>query len=117
MDRTKYLAAASFAEPWLLAPRPVPERAGAEHGCSAQKAIYIVCDYAGAVVYVGSTSRSSYATARRLSEHFKGPRCDGWSTVWTVPLKEETPIEQVLRIEGLIGRYLRPRENRRLPSL
>jgi hypothetical protein len=117
MDRAKYLVAASFAEPWLIGARPIPERAGVEHQCSARKAVYIVCDYSGAVVYVGSTSRYFYATARRLSEHLRGPKCDGWSTVWTVPLREETPSDQVLRIEALIGRYLRPRENRRLPSL
>jgi hypothetical protein len=109
-----YAAAASFARPWLDRLRPVPERAGAAHRCPNRKAIYIVCDYTGAVAYVGSTCRG---VALRLSEHMAHDKSRGWSEVWTIPLLDTTPPKRVRHVEGLIGRYLTPTSSRALPAI
>lgn len=115
MTPQTYAAAVSFARPWLDRPRPLPERAGAGHRCTNRKAVYIVCDYTGSVVYVGSTCRG---VALRVAEHLAhAVKTKGWSEVWTVPLLDATPTDRVRFIEGLIGRYLGPTATRILPNI
>lgn len=111
-----YHAAVSFAAPWIDRPWPVVERPGLGHRCPNGKAVYIVGDYSGAVVYVGSTSRHSYGVRARMAEHMRdGDKTRGWSEVWTIPLRDDTPLTSVRRVEGLVGRFFRVAT--RLPQL
>jgi hypothetical protein len=31
-----------------------------------------------------------------------------WATVWVIPLRADTPVQEVRRIEGLVGRAVCP---------
>ena len=69
-----------------------------------------MCDDAGAVVYVGSTTRVTRNGSQSTSTIFE--RTLGWGNVWTVPFRDDTPIETVRRIEGLVtllGACAKPR--------
>ena len=77
--------------------------------------VYIVCDWAGDILYVGSTTCGVKA---RMIEHLRDlDRTLTWATVWVVPLRDTTPIATVRRIEGLVGRSLRPAHSRALPMV
>lgn len=77
--------------------------------------VYIVCNWAGGVLYVGSTTCGVKA---RVIEHLRDvDRTLAWATVWVVPLLDATPVATVRRIEGLIGRALRPAQSRGLPTV
>lgn len=82
---------------------------------TAAKGVYIVCDWAGIVLYVGSTTCGVKA---RVTEHLSDvERTLTWSSVWVVPLQDITPPATVRRIEGLVGRALRPVQSRVLPAV
>jgi len=40
-----------------------------------------------------------------------------WAEVWIIPLRNDTPVVEVRRIEGLVGLALRPLNNRALPMV
>lgn len=115
MNERRYWSACAFAGRWLSASaRPHALPASRSMGTGATKAVYIVCDWAGHVRYVGSTIRGADA---RLGQHLADvERTLEWATVWVVPLVNQTPIEDVRRIEGLIGRALGPADTRTLPA-
>src|SRR4051812_30572554 len=113
MTEDRYRSACAFAGRWLAAARPWPEPAGHGMMTTANVGVYIICDWAGRVVYVGSTTCGIKA---RVAAHLRDvDHTLAWTTVWTVPLRDDTPAAAVRRIEGLIGRALRPTETRVLP--
>lgn len=64
--------------------------------------------------HVGSTIRGADA---RLRQHLADvERTLEWVTVWIVPLVDHTPMNDVRRIEGLIGRTLGPVDTQTLPG-
>jgi hypothetical protein len=80
---------------------------------STRVGVYIVLDAMSRVRYVGSVARADAgAASSRLREH--GARL-GWRWVLVIPLREDTTASRVRRIEGDIGRILRPPDNHRLP--
>jgi hypothetical protein len=82
---------------------------------TASTGVYIVCDWAGEVLYVGSTTCGVKA---RVIEHLRDvDRTLTWATIWVVPLLDTTPLATVRRIEGLVGRSLRPTHSRALPAI
>jgi Uri superfamily endonuclease len=82
---------------------------------TARAGVYIVCDWAGAILYVGSTT---CGVRNRVICHLRDvDRTLDWATVWVVPLAEDTPAGAVRRVEGLIGRSLRPRQTKLLPAV
>lgn len=110
-----YLSACAFAGQWLTAAQPWPQPAGHRMRSTAIRGVYIVCDWAGSVLYVGSTTCG--VKARVISHLRDVDRTLGWAVVWVVPLLDTTPTSTVRRIEGLIGRALRPSQTASLPSV
>jgi hypothetical protein len=54
----------------------------------------------------------------RLEEHLRRyERFETWDLLYLVPLKPDTPMGDVRRIEGRIGAHLRPSTSRALPRL
>jgi hypothetical protein len=114
MDVLRYRAAAALAGPALLRARPSGWPIDAVPGAELA-AVYIVCDITGTVLYVGSTC--GRPARRRLAEHLADTiRTRRWHEAWIVPLRSTTPPPEVRRLEGVIGRYLRPTDNGSLPA-
>lgn len=115
MNADRYRSACAFAGRWLAAAQPWPEPAGRQMTTTASQGIYIVCDWAGNILYVGSTTCGVKA---RVMSHLRSvDRTLAWATVWVVPLRDTTPAATVRRIEGLIGRALRPAQTLALPAV
>jgi hypothetical protein len=111
----RYLSACAFAGRWLVTARPWPEPAGHQMVMTDMRGVYIICDWAGTVVYVGSTTGG--VKARVLAHLRDVDRTLHWTSVWAIPLLESTPLVTVRRIEGLIGRSLRPSQSLALPQI
>lgn len=80
---------------------------------AAPKAIYVAELGDGRVAYVGQTRQG---TAARLAQHARRwERAARWRYVWVIPVLDHVPDKQLDRIEGRIGRLLRPIEGHRLP--
>jgi len=114
---TLYLSACEFAGKWLDAVEPTtwPVRISRDMEAGPVRAVYIVCDWGGRVLYVGSTVTG---VRNRLRQHCADvERTLDWSEVWIIPLGDNTPLAEVRRAEGLIGLALRPLRNRALPKV
>lgn len=82
---------------------------------NVRRAVYIVCAWSGRIVYVGSTTVGLRARfAQHLSDRAKTL---DWTTVYVVPLNDDTPSQDVRRIEGRIGLAVGPERNRALPRI
>lgn len=82
--------------------------------------VYIAVGLVGEVLYVGSVVRpkDSRGVHARIVEHLrKVDRFENWAELWIVPLRPETPAEEVRRIEGRIGAHLAPSMSINLPKL
>lgn len=76
-------------------------------------AVYVACDRAGAVVYVGSSIRT---VRTRVGEHARDRhRGATWDSLWVIPLQDGLARSRVRIAEGRVGRLLQPRESIRLP--
>jgi hypothetical protein len=114
---TLYLSACEFAGKWLDAAEPAtqPARISRYMEAGPPRAVYIVCDWGGRVLYVGSTV---IGVGNRLRQHCADiERTLDWAEVWIIPLRDDTPLAEVRRAEGLIGLALRPLRNRALPDV
>lgn len=112
-----YLSACEFAGRWLdpLGPAPGPEIISRDMPAGPACAIYIVCDWGGRVLYVGSTTTG---VRNRLRQHLTDTdRTSAWAEVWIIPLRNDTPLAEARRVEGLVGLALRPLSNRALPAV
>lgn len=82
---------------------------------TTRRAVYIVCAWSGRVLYVGSTTAG--VGARAAGHLADVTKTLDWSTVYVVPLADDTPTAEVRRIEGRIGRAAGPERNRGLPRI
>jgi len=79
-------------------------------------AVYIAADRANVVRYVGSARRNG-SVADRIQEHVLNGRADHWTRLMIVPLRPDTEAGLVRKVEGRVGRVLRPLDVQRLPRL
>lgn len=113
MRPDQYRAAAALAEAALLRLRPRAQPIDNVKG-SERNSVYVVCDRTGKVRYVGSTA--GRPARARLTEHLGDvERTREWHEAWIIPLRAKTPETVVRLIEGRVGRFLRPSDNRCLP--
>ncbi len=116
MNRTTYRVLCSYAGSSLSWMHPWPMPAVVPFAVQAAAAVYVVEDDAGRCCYVGSVSRGPGGLADRLAEHLDDPAKRAcWHTVWVVPLRPETGVAEVRRIEGVVGAHLGPYLSHRLP--
>jgi len=111
MRETTYLSACEFGGAWFD-PGASAIRSGSINDVPArdQQAVYIICDWPGRVLYVGSTT---IGVRNRVRQHLADAvKTREWSTVWTVPIKSEAPLAELRRIEALICTALRPLQNK-----
>ncbi|MFF8906316.1 GIY-YIG nuclease family protein [Streptomyces olivaceoviridis] len=82
---------------------------------SVSNAVYVVCGWSGRVLYVGSTT---VGIARRFAQHARDVgKTRDWTTAYVIPLKDDTPLRDVRRIEGRIGLAIGPERNKALPRI
>jgi hypothetical protein len=113
MTRAIYDALAAMAGIWLASSLPVRYPVDGRMP-RASSAVYVVLDADCRLRYVGSVARADPdALRRRIREH--GNR-DGWRWAVVIPLAPNTPVREVRRIEGAVGRAVFPSDNRRLPT-
>lgn len=92
-----------------------PHAFGALVPVAALKAVYVVCAWSGRVLYVGSTT---VGPRTRFGQHLGDlTKTLDWSTVYIVPLIDDTPTEVVRRIEGRIGLAVGPERSRAMPRI
>jgi hypothetical protein len=116
MSPTTYRVLCTYAGTALSRQHPWPVPAVAPFPIEAAAAVYIVEDDAGRCCYVGSVSRPQSRLSDRLAEHLNDPgKRARWHTIWVLPLRPETDLREVRRIEGVVGAHLGPYLSRRLP--
>lgn len=80
-----------------------------------RKAVYVVCAWSGRILYVGSTI---VGVSVRMAQHLRCVnRTLDWTTVFVIPLVDDTPVETVRRIEGRVGVAAGPVRNKALPRI
>lgn len=80
-----------------------------------RKAVYVVCAWSGKILYVGSTT---VGVSLRIAQHLRGvERTLDWTTVYVIPLDDDTPAETVRRIEGRVGVDAGPVRSKALPRI
>lgn len=116
MTDKHYAIARSMAGGW--AAPPIPIRYSLSRGipkCLPEDspAIYITELSNGRTAYVGQTRQT---VANRLGQHVRHwDRSARWAWVWIMPLRTETPRQELDRIEAGVGVWLRPVDCLRLP--
>jgi hypothetical protein len=113
---SRYLSACAFAGPWLdsRASAVAPTTINRAMPPGPLRAVYVVCDWGGRILYVGSTAAG---VRNRIRQHCTdAERTRDWAEVWVIPLRDDTPVTELRRLEGLIGLALRPIRNRSLPA-
>jgi hypothetical protein len=111
-----YAIARGMAGEWVGANTPV--RYSLTRGIRkmlppAPTAIYITEKQNGRTAYVGQTRQGAALRLAQQVRHWH--RATTWAWVWVVPLLDETPNEELDRIEGWVGEWLRPVDCCRLP--
>lgn len=120
-ESVNYQALEAYAGEHLASSLPDPYGIGrgeAVPDCAV--AVYVAVGVDGRVLYVGSVVRRAdpKAVANRLAEHLRQPqRLAAWNSLYLIPLREDTPLEVVRRIEGRIGAHLAPGMSKALPRL
>lgn len=116
-----YSAVARYADEYLEAALPEPVDLGEGKPIpSYPVAVYVAVGLSGEVLYVGSVCRPDdpAGVASRMEEHLrKLDRLQTWAQLYVVPLRADTPLTTVRRIEGRIGAHLAPVMNRALPRI
>jgi pyocin large subunit-like protein len=111
------MALADVAAPWAVNQYAI--ELAINRGCRlrAAVAVYIAITADGHVDYIGSTARmSNRALHDRIREHVSDQRrSDLWVRLIAIKLRADTPTREARRIEGEVGRLLKPLSNRRLP--
>lgn len=116
-----YRAMCAYAGEYLGTLMPDPIHIGQGEAVPAVSVgVYVAVGLDGEVLYVGSATRplDEYGVRSRIEEHLRRhERRELWESVYIVPLLNDTPLSEVRRIEGRIGRHLAPRTTRALPNL
>jgi hypothetical protein len=116
VNSTTYRVLCSYAGLSLSSCHPWPVPAVVPFPVRAAAAVYVVDDETGRCCYVGSVRRGPGGLADRLADHLGDPtKRARWHTVWVMPLRPETPVAEVRRIEGVVGAHLGPYLSSRLP--
>ena len=92
---------------------PYPFGRGVPVACL--KAVYLVCDWGGRCLYVGSTVVGVRARVAQHAADYR--RTLTWCSVYVVPLRDDTSNSEVRRIEGRIGVDACPLQNKALPRI
>lgn len=117
MDRSDYERVARYAGHHLQRAHPWPVPAAVPFPLDPNAAVYMACDTSGRCLNVGSVARTGSGLAARIYEHLSDPRKRRtWNHVWVLLLKDETPVAEVRRLEGVVGAHLGPTANRWLPK-
>ncbi|MFC7806091.1 GIY-YIG nuclease family protein [Streptomyces olivaceus] len=116
MTPGKLASLAAYAGDWLRDDGPAgPLPFGPKVTLSAAKAVYVVSGWSGRILYVGSTT---VGVATRFAQHAQDVRKTiDWTTAYVIPLKDDTPVRAVRRIEGRIGVAMGPERNKALPRI
>lgn len=116
MTPGKLASLAAYAGDWLRDDGPAgPLPFGPKVTLRAAKAVYVVCGWSGRSLYVGSTT---VGVATRFAQHARDVRKTiDWTTAYVIPLKDDTPVRAVRRIEGRIGVAMGPERNKALPRI
>src|SRR5690348_11852955 len=121
MRPINYAALTTFAGEFLGEPRPEPIQIGSGESVPAfPVAVYVAVGLDGSVLYVGSVCRpqDEQGVGSRLDEHLrKLDRFQTWNLLYVIPLRPDTPLSTVRRIEGRVGAHLAPAKSRALPRL
>lgn len=118
MNAAVYRQVARYAGRHLSYVRPFPVPAVTPFPVRVANAVYVATDAAAHVVYVGSVARAAGGVAARVAEHLADAcKRRTWRHVWVIPLRADTSIEEVRRIEGVVGAHLSPTGNRSLPRV
>lgn len=116
-----YEALAGYADEFLAERLAEPVHIGVgEPIPDLAVAVYVALGIDGHVLYVGSVHRPTdpRGVSARLGEHLKKQdRFETWDMLYLIPLKPETPIATVRRIEGRIGAHLGPQKSIALPRI
>ena len=115
MNSRLYRAARVLAGQWAGEADPVPYSLAASVSSVPGNGpvVYVVGGVTGDVAYVGSSMNGA---ASRLRRHLGEPtKAGAWRAVWLIPLLDDTPEIAMRRIEGRIGKRLRPTGTERLP--
>lgn len=114
MKRTDYRRLARMTRGWMRGTHSLPIHIDEIKRAKAGVGIYLACRVDGELLYVGSAVRPDdpYGVGRRVLEH-PLKRRSSWRWVWVLPLRDETPRDVVLAIEGHLIDHLRPPMNRR----
>ncbi|MFJ6438777.1 hypothetical protein [Streptomyces sp. NPDC091416] len=78
--------------------------------------IYIAADFENVIRYTRSAFREG-PVGDRVQEHVLRGRAAQWTRLMVVPLAANTEEGFVRRVEGRIGRVLRPLDTKRIPTL
>ncbi|UKL01476.1 MULTISPECIES: hypothetical protein [unclassified Streptomyces] len=116
MTPGKLASLAAYAGDWLRDDGPAgPLPFGPKVTLSAAKAVYVLSGWSGRILYVGSTT---VGVATRFAQHARDVRKTiDWTTAYVIPLKDDTPVRAVRRIEGRIGVAMGPERNKALPRI
>lgn len=116
MTPERFASLAAFAGDRLHPDRPTgPHPFTANIAVHAPNAVYVVCGWSGTILYVGSTTIGVRA---RFTQHLANQsKTLDWTTVYVIPLTDDTPVTEVRRIEGRIGLALGPERNKALPRV
>jgi hypothetical protein len=117
VERFDYERVARYAGHYLRRSHPWPVAAVVPFPLDPNTAVYMACDASGTCVNVGSVARTDSGLAARIYEHLCDPRKRrNWDHVWVLVLRDETPLAEVRRLEGVVGAHLGPTGNRWLPK-
>lgn len=116
MNPGKLASLAAFAGDWLHADGPSgPYPFDPRLSVAAGNAVYVVCGWSGRALYVGSTT---VGIAMRFAQHARDVgKTRDWTTAYVIPLKDDTPLRDVRRIEGRVGLAIGPERNKALPRI
>ena len=114
MNADSYREVARLARDWVRGLFPRPIRAPDISRIRAGVGLYLACQAGGQLHYIGSVVRpnDSRGIAKRISQHPRKVRAKWW-LLWVLPLRDDTPRNVVLSIEGQAIDLLNPPGNRR----
>lgn len=116
MNINTYEVLCSYAGTRLFRPHPWPVPAGRPFPLDFTSAVYVVIGGDGRCCYVGSVCRTSGGLSDRIAEHLNDPtKYLKWHSIWVLPIRSDTPLSEVRRIEGVVGAHLGPYGSHRLP--
>lgn len=118
MNVVDYRAVCRYPGVHLARAHPWPVAASLPFPLNPHAAIYMACDTAGRCRNVGSVARGpGSGLAARIAEHLADPKKRAvWDHIWVLPLRLDTTLAEVRRLEGVVGGHLGPTDNAWLPS-